>query len=321
MSHRSLLALVALLALGGCQNQIVDETPPPTSGHIDEQDVSCEDDSDCPSRAICRGGLCEDVGAGCVVKSECSFTEVCIAGTCAPPTGTCATSEECPGATMCDGFSRTCFDPNASGCEGDGECALEPGCEEGCTCAANGLCVPVVEEPGTDPDPVDPPPTGPPIELGGYVLENRETEPATQLGVLPAGLSLQPGQRLVIGRNANRSDFQDYWGVPFGADVVYLNAEVENAGVPIVNGGERWALLSPLGTVVDGTTIVGSKERSYRRIAVGNASSPSNWREGPADDAAPGDRTLPSTGVGLVISQWSDASTFRYEFVELYYAP
>ena len=300
---------------------------------LDDDVRACEDDTDCGERSLCRGGLCVDVGAGCTRKSECGPELVCVDGSCAPAPASCNSSEECLGALLCDGFSHTCFDPSAVGCRTDGECALEPGCAGGCTCLANGTCAstgsPTEPGPGEPPlptpDPEPPTPsTGTPIELGGFVLENREHDPATQVGRIPDGTRLVPGQHLVIAREAEREEFEAFWEISLGDDVVFLNAQAGTSGIPIVNGGERWALLSPLGSVVDGVTIAGRQGTAYRRVSVGNADSAAAWENADANLAVPGSTLLPSVGVGLVVAQWSDApgsGTFAYEFVELYYAP
>ena len=95
----------------------------------------------------------------------------------------------------------------------------------------------------------------------------------------------------------------------FSADVVYLNAEAGNSGVPIVNGDERWELISPVGSTVDGPTIVGSKNKAYQRTNAGNAGDSSNWSEGGTSEATPGATSLPTTGdFGLT---W-DEPAYRY---------
>ncbi len=331
---RKLLALAAVLALStACEGRIIDDDPAAAEGEAPSGDepLVCEDDFQCPARSLCRGGLCEEAGAGCASKSECTLGDVCVEGACVPPTGSCSSSEECPGASVCDGFSRQCFDPNATGCGSANDCMLEPGCEDGCTCEGNGTCAPVLpgegEGEGEGEGPVDPPPpAGGDIDLGGFILDNREHAGNQQVGVLPDGLTLAAGQILVIGRDASRAAFESFWGVSFGSDVVYLNAEAGNSGVPIVNGDERWELLSPVGSTVDGVTITGAKNKAYSRTSAGAATDSSNWLEGSTSDATPGATSLPSTGVGLVISEWSDAQgegsqVYDYEFVELYYAP
>jgi hypothetical protein len=316
-----LLSCSLLFLLAGCTVPL-GGPPPGDSGPTTPPDAvsACEDDDDCEERSLCRGGLCADVGPGCVRKSECGAGLVCVEGACASPPATCSSSEECPGARLCDGFSKSCFDPNGTGCSSSGDCALEPGCAQGCACLGSGACEPLPPT-GTDAGPA---PVGEPLELGGFVVENREHSPPTQVGVLPAGTRLTPGQRLIIARNAARGAFESFWGVSLGSDVVFLNAEVGNSGVPIVNGGESWALVSPLGTVVDGPTMAGQSGTAYRRINGGAASAAGTWSDAPAEDAAPGAASPPALGPGLQVSQWSDATgsgSFIYEFVELVYAP
>lgn len=325
----ALLAVLCSSALWtACQSGVLDHADE-APGAADDV-TACEDDTDCAGRALCRAGLCQEVGPGCVRKSECGDGLVCVEGECAPPPESCSSSEECPGALLCDGFSRSCFDPNASGCRSDGECALEPGCEGGCTCEADGSCAAVAtpdpgdDEPPPSDDPPPPPSSGEAIDLGGFLLENREHEPPTQVGVIPGGTVLEPGQHLVIARDADRAAFEAYWGVSLDERVIFLNAQAGNSGVPIVNGGERWALVSPLGTDVDGVTIEGAQGAAYRRVSPSGPGSPASWQEADATLAVPGHTMLPSSGVGLAIAQWSDApgsGSYVYEFVELYYAP
>ncbi len=288
-------------------------TPPPAAS-------ACEDDDDCDERALCLGGLCADVGPGCVRKSECGAGLVCVEGVCAAPPATCRSSEECLGEGLCDGFSKSCFDPNSEGCSTDFDCAPEPGCAAGCTCLGSGACEPLPPT-GTDAGPT---PVTEALELGGFMIENREHAPPTQVSVLPAGTRLHPGQRLVLARDATRAAFESFWGVTLGVDVVFLSTQASTSGVPIINGGERWALVSPLGALVDGPTLAGQAGLAYRRVTAGGAGAASTWSEGPSDDAAPGAPSPTGLAPGLQVLQWADATgagNFVYEFVELVFAP
>ncbi|MFZ9890085.1 MAG: hypothetical protein ACO3JL_21515 [Myxococcota bacterium] len=132
---------------------------------------------------------------------------------------------------------------------------------------------------------------------------------------------MAPGQLLVLGRSATRADFQTYWQTSFGSDVVYLDAALAGGGVPNVNGGETWALVSPVGTVLDVTIAGENKDSCYHRESGGSGTSPSSWSEGDMSSGRPGATALPTSGVGLVFSQWCDAEIYQYEFLELYYAP
>jgi hypothetical protein len=311
-----------LLTLTGCSTTIID-TPTDDEPFV----AACEIDAECDPGDFCSGGVCEpvevDVG-GCASRADCPSGQVCVDGSCGAPPSSCAHSEECPDALLCDGFSGTCFDPDASGCQTDDECRLEPGCEGGCRCSS-GACSPSPVGPDpVDPDPVDPDPVDPDpipgdaISLDNYTIENREHDPAIQVGVL-SGISLSPGQVLVIGRNATKAEFEADWGVSLGANVVYFNNANQNGGVPVINGNETWALLSPSGTILDGETEPGATGKSYQRTG-----GTMLWSEVNDTEATPGTVDLPATGVGLVISEWSDASgtgRFPFEFLELYYAP
>lgn len=248
--------------------------------------VSCVDDSQC-NGGFCSGGLC--VATECVTKATCPFAEVCRLGVCGAPPATCSSAEDCPGLLQCDAFSQACVDPAGEG-EGEGE-----------------------EGEGE----------GEPIDLSGYVIQNRQSG-APQDGTIPDGTELRPGEVLVIGRDASRAQFEGFWDRSLADNAVYLNFATATAGVPIINGDEKWAIVDDDGDVVDGPTIVGVKDRSYQRTSAGAASSANSWLERPAQDATPGEVDLPASGVGLVISEWSDAignGAFAFEFIELYYAP
>ena len=96
-----------------------------------------------------------------------------------------------------------------------------------------------------------------------------------------------------------------------------MNAAAGNTGIPIINGGERWALVSPVGTLIDEASITGARGKSYHRVAT------ASWEERLASEAAPGSSPILS-GAGLVVTQWSDADgsgAYVYEFVQISYAP
>jgi hypothetical protein len=325
-----LLAVAALVLGPACFSTPVDETD---AGTDPNEPIICDDDDQCPERSICRGGLCQDVGEGCASKEECTGGFVCVDGVCADPPAVCSSSDECPGELLCDGFSGSCIDPNATGCQVDGDCILEPGCAGGCVCLPNGQCIADTgfdagpqPDGGAPPPPQDagPPPVGGSIDLGGFTIENREHDPPIQVGVIPDGVVLTSGQHLVIGRNATEASFEDFWQVSFGSDVVYLNAGAENAGIPIINGDESWAVLSPVGTLIDGPTATGNQNRCFHRVNDGPSTDPNTWAWDNASNATPGSTDITLSGVGLVVSQWSDASgggAHPFEFLQLTWAP
>lgn len=350
----SQIALLTAFALLACQPPSAD--PPDARAAVDAGVLTCAVDEQCPLPLRCIGGLC--VERECESKETCPPGMVCREGNCTDPPATCSGPEDCPGQSVCEGFSRTCIDPNQGGCVTSADCDGQEGCQNGCNCSGAGTCVPIGRDAavaptdaGVPPDtatphdsaqPVDAGPADVPkpdlgghdagrrdagsasrIDLSGYRIENRELS-TVQMSVIPDGIELEPGQMLIVGRFAGPAEFENFWGVVLGDDVVYITNADSNR-VPIVNGGEKWALTDPSGsTVVDGVTITGSSGKSYQRIEADSASYRSSWSELADTDATPGSTDLPNGNVGLVISEWSDASgigNYIYEFIEIYYAP
>jgi hypothetical protein len=309
-SGMRLVLAVLLLALPACAPRTIDDRDAGVVT-LDAGVLSCIDDDQCPT-GRCRSGICST--DECASKTDCAAGLVCVDGACTTPPAQCAGSDECPGNSVCDGFSRSCIDPDASGCVLAADCALEPGCDDGCTCD-DGACIP--DAPGDAGGP-----TGDALDLSGFVLENRENEPPQQITVLPDGLTIEAGGVLVIARAADRADFESYWG-PLPSTAEFLNANIEGSGVPVVNGGERFAIRSPVGTLLDGPTIAGETGMVYRRTSTAEADQASAWTVGGEADATPGAVEI-GGAPGLVITEWGDATgggNFVYEYVELAYLP
>jgi len=340
MGRACVSSLIFGLLAGAACTQPSEQTPPLTPPPS-EDGVICLSDDDCPGEWICLGGLCSSFE--CESEEMCAEGEICKDGWCAEPPAQCASADDCPGDLICDGFTHSCINPEHEGCFSALDCLEAAGCEDGCDCAPDGSCVPTVSggevlDP-IDGDPNDPnqasnvvdpetdpytAPAGDLLDLGGYVVENREDTPPSQVTELPAGTSLAPGQVLIIGRDAERAEFEAAWGVTLGSDVAYLTTHATTNGVPIINSGERWALVDPAGDLADGITITGGKNKSYQRISPSDASADSSWQVLDDYDASPGSTSLPTAGVGLVISEWSDnhdAGMYPFEFIEIYYAP
>ncbi len=184
---------------------------------------------------------------------------------------------------------------------------------------------PLDEGPQTAPIDAGPPDTGIPptaIDLTGMTISNAES--ATQVHTFAAGTALLPGQVLVLARDATRLAFETAHSINLGPSVVFVSAGASSRGAPIINGGETWTLAAADGSVLDGPTFPGNDSSSYQRRSLAAPDNPGSWIIAPDTQATPGATALPASGVGLVISEWSDASgtgRFAYEFIELYYAP
>lgn len=159
--------------------------------------------------------------------------------------------------------------------------------------------------------------TGPPpdmVDLSGFTLTQVSTE---QSFVLPLGTILDPGQRLVVGRDASRGAFENHWGVVLGEEVVYVNAAGE---FPLINGDEVFTLFDPADMLVDGPTPPLDAGQTIQRIDL-ESSGAAAWPSAAFSSADPGVAFPIETAVhGIFMTEASDAQgsgAFVYEFIEL----
>ena len=158
------------------------------------------------------------------------------------------------------------------------------------------------------------------LDIGSWQLVQANS---AQTYTLPAGTTVPAGGYVVIARNADKTAFETFWNVTLGPDVVYLNAQNSNGNIPpTINGSETYTLKNASGTVIDGPTIAmaSGAGQSLRRndpcLAAGTAAS---WTVGASATATPGTGAGSGCGTGLVINEFSDASNFIHEFVELHW--
>jgi len=134
---------------------------------------------------------------------------------------------------------------------------------------------------------------------------------------------VQRGGLLVISRNSARREFEMNWGVTLPSNVTFLNANNPSSGVPIINGGEKFAIYHG-STRKDGPSIEGSTGKSFHRVNAANPGSMASWNVLPESGATPGTTELPSGTQGVLVSEWSDSSGtggYLYEFIEIYVNP
>jgi hypothetical protein len=138
---------------------------------------------------------------------------------------------------------------------------------------------------------------------------------------IPAGTSIPANGYLVVGRNATKAQFQTFWGVTLGANVVYVDGL---GAFPQINGSETYTLRNASSTLIEGPTIAmdAAAGRSIRRInpcvAPGTVS---NWTNGVWSTSTPGSGAAAGCAKGVVINEMGDAlgtNAFNYEFVELH---
>lgn len=144
---------------------------------------------------------------------------------------------------------------------------------------------------------------------------------ATLEYVLPAGTAIPALGYVVIGRNATKAQFEAFWGVTLGSNVIYVNS---GDGMPQINGDENYTLHNAAGTKVDGRTInMGSSAgESLKRLnGCGSSSKASSWSRSASSTGSPGSGAPAPCNKGVYISEFSDAlgtGNFIYEFVELH---
>lgn len=154
------------------------------------------------------------------------------------------------------------------------------------------------------------------IDIGGWKLIQSS---AAKTFTFPAGTIVPAHGYVVIGRGATQARFEAFWGEPLGADVVYIDG---NGAFPQINGSEKYTLKDASGAVVDGPTIAmpSSAGRNVKRndpCAAAGASA--SWTVSPTTSATPGTSTAAGCAKGVVINEFSDASSgFAFEFVELH---
>ncbi|MBN1407101.1 MAG: lamin tail domain-containing protein [Calditrichaceae bacterium] len=157
-----------------------------------------------------------------------------------------------------------------------------------------------------------------PQDIEGYTLWQASS---TQSFTFPAATIIPAYGILVLGRNADQSAFETFWGVSFGANSIYVNS---GNSAPQLNGEEVYLFEDPLGINVDPATddeyssqAISSGNRVYR-VSTGNTLS--DWVMNPESNATPGslegDQALPveltsftaNAGNNSVTLNWTTAS-------------
>ncbi len=160
------------------------------------------------------------------------------------------------------------------------------------------------------------PPNG--IDISNYALVQGN---ATLNYAIPAGTVIPSKGYVIVARNATKAQFESFWGVTLGTNVVYVNS---GDRMPQVNGDENYTLNNASGTKLDGRTInmAASAGESIRRLnGCGSASKAASWTRAASSTGNPGAGAPAPCNKGVYISEFSDAlgtGNFVYEFVELY---
>ncbi len=153
------------------------------------------------------------------------------------------------------------------------------------------------------------------LDVGGWEVTQENSSVSV---TLPAGTVVQPGGYLVLCRFATKAEFESFYGVSLAANVVYLSNDVDNPVVPMINGDEIYRVYDDVAALVDGPTPAFNQSSGRSHFRHDPESAP--WTSY-SDAPTPGSGVEAPDGVysGLVITEVHDATSYAYEFVELYY--
>jgi hypothetical protein len=158
---------------------------------------------------------------------------------------------------------------------------------------------------------------GTPINIGNYRIVQANS---SLTYFIPAGTTIPSQGYVIVGRNATKAQFEAFWGVTLGANVVYLNSADT---MPQINGSETYDLRNASNQRVDGLTVAMASaggESLKRTNGCGNANKASSWSRTASSTANPGSGAPAPCNKGAFISEFSDAlgtGNYIYEFVEL----
>ena len=154
------------------------------------------------------------------------------------------------------------------------------------------------------------------IDASGYIVQQTNS---TQQITLPAGTVVDANKCIVIGRDATKAAFESVWGA-LPAGTIYINAGAVPTVFPAINGGEQFRLLDGSLTPLDPTSGYHpasgiTTALSYTRTATNGAT----FTSAALATGTPGSYSGTKAGTNkLVITEFSDATAFANEFVELY---
>ena len=149
------------------------------------------------------------------------------------------------------------------------------------------------------------------VDMEGWTIE--QSGSSTSLSI-PAGVSLAPGEFLVVGRKQDQAGFEACFGGPLPEGVHYLNghALIGGTGFPMVGVGRIWTLKDAVGAVVDATTTPAGNY-SYERDGSGTDSFSQRDR----DLGEPGAWAKGSALGGVLFTEYADNDLYTCEFVEI----
>jgi len=146
------------------------------------------------------------------------------------------------------------------------------------------------------------------LNLNGYTLKEYNAQHDYTFG----DVNVLPGEYVIVSRNADKASFESFWGITLGSNVVFVNSQ---GAIPQINGDETFSLYNSSGVMIDTTLFTMNSGESWYRESTGS----NTWYSRASGEANPGSGASGGNDAGLVITEVSDASSYIYEFIELYY--
>ena len=169
------------------------------------------------------------------------------------------------------------------------------------------------------------------VDLGGWKVEQTTS---TQSYTIPAKTFVPYGGYLILARFASKAQFELFWGVTLGPNVVFLTTNSDlngNTAVPVINGDETFTLRRPDTTVADGPTwpMPTSAHQIFARTFPGSSASLQGaWTatlDSTLTNATPGAGQKSGVVSGPYISEFADVpagtGNFANEYVEIFLDP
>jgi phosphatidylserine/phosphatidylglycerophosphate/cardiolipin synthase-like enzyme len=160
------------------------------------------------------------------------------------------------------------------------------------------------------------------LDISGYKIVQAN---AAITITIPPGTVVQPGGYVIVARNATRASFETFFAVTLNSNVVFINGTtvIGGNGFPSINGAETYELQNAASVKLEGPTIAMPAavplNSVKRKIPIGDATLEASWSRDAVATANPGTGMTNTNSGKLIISEFSDATAFANEFVELYY--
>lgn len=153
------------------------------------------------------------------------------------------------------------------------------------------------------------------INVNGYTVKQFD---AAHIFTLPDTV-IHEGEFIIIARDCSQADFETFWNVTLGSNVIYFNS---GNTVPMINGDESFALYDSTGNLLDSTDIV--MPAGENKAIIRDSTNVNTWAILGSDQATPGSVTGDGHNAGLIITEFTDSTgtgNYIYEYVELYNDP